>query len=164
MTSSECRGHTESTHPWTDGAVLPFPERSCESGGTSWWSWKGPWTAASGSRWVSSRTPSPRSPGWTGVGHGAWNEGSSGFVTNQPTNRPTSQDAVFCFCSTLRPAAPIAPRPTGQSLARPYLHFREPFNSVHFKSVPLCGSKGYLLTSYYNLQAAVWLIPLWHTD
>lgn len=80
-TSSECRGCTASTHPSTEGAVLLFPGRSCKSGGTSWWSSKGPWTTASGSRWVSSRTPSPRSPGWT--------KGSS------PTNHPTSQDAVL---------------------------------------------------------------------
>lgn len=150
MTSSECRGCTASTHPSTEGAVLLFPGRSCKLGGTSWWSWKGPWTTASGSRWVSSRTPSPRSHGWT--------KGSSA------TNHLTSQDAVLCFSSTLRPAFPSVPRAAGQSLTQPYLHFREPLNSFHFKTVPLCGSKGYLLTVYHNLQAAVWFIPLWHTD
>lgn len=83
-------------------------------------------------------------------------------VHHQPTTQP--HRTLFCFSSTLRPAFPSVPRAAGQSLTQPYLHFREPLNSFHFKTVPLCGSKGYLLTVYHNLQAAVWFIPLWHTD
>lgn len=86
---------------------------------------------------------------------------------SSPTNHPTSQDAVLCFCSTLRPAFPSVPRPAGQSLTQPYLHFREPLNNVHFRTVPLCGSEGYLFINLISQSSSCCLIhpPLayWQT-